>query len=107
MAWRLAKSLGVLRDQINAQWPVRAKGNDGTIGDERHQATPSDHNPNAAGVVTAMDITRDAAHGLDSRKVAQAILDSRDPRIKYVISDGQICSSIVSPWVWRKYTGKD
>lgn len=107
MTWRLAKSLEVLRNQINVQWPVRAKGNDGTIGDERHQATPSDHNPNVAGVVTAMDITKDLAHGLDSRKVAQAILDSRDPRIKYIISDGQICSATVSPWVWRKYTGSD
>jgi hypothetical protein len=107
MAWRLARSLEVLRDQINTQWPIRAKGNDGTIGDERHAATLSDHNPNANGVVTAMDITRDTAHGLDSRKVAQAILDLRDPRIKYVISDGQICSATVSPWVWRKYTGAD
>ena len=107
MAWRLAKSLEVLRNQINAQWPVRDKSNDGTIGDASHQATTSDHNPNAAGVVTAMDITRDVAHGLDSRAVAQQLLDSRDPRIKYIISDGQICNSTVSPWVWRKYTGAD
>jgi hypothetical protein len=97
----------VLRDQVDAHWPIRDKSNDGMLGDVRHAATTSDHNPNAAGVVTAIDITKDLAHGLDSRVVAQALLDSRDPRIKYIISDGQICSSKVSPWVWRPYSGAD
>jgi hypothetical protein len=105
MAWRLAKSLETLRDQVNAKWPGRDKSSDGTIGDASHQATNSDHNPNSAGVVTAMDITHDPAHGLDARKLAETLVASRDPRIKYIISNAQIVSSTVSPWQWRPYTG--
>jgi hypothetical protein len=105
MAWRLAKSLETLRSQVNAKWPNRDKSSDGTIGDAAHQATNSDHNPNSAGVVTAMDITHDPAHGLDARKLAETLVASRDPRIKYIISNAQIVSSQVSPWQWRSYTG--
>lgn len=113
MAWptnpRPAKCLLVLRDQVDARWPVRDKSSDGMLASVQHHAAnpTSDHEANAAGVVTAIDITKDLVHGLDSRVVAQALLDSRDPRIKYVISNGQICSSKVSPWVWRPYSGAD
>ena len=105
MAWRLAKSLETLRDQVNAKWPGRDKSNDGTIGDASHAATKSDHNPNSAEVVTAMDITNDPAHGLVARSLAETLVASRDPRIKYIISNAQIISSVVSPWVWRPYDG--
>lgn len=105
MAWRLAKSLDVLRAQINARHPDRSKISDGTIGDTAHAARTSDHNPNAAGVVTAMDITHDPAHGVDTWKLAEVLRQNKDPRIKYVISNGRIFSSKVSPWQWRKYTG--
>lgn len=107
MAWRLAKSLEVLRDQVNEKWPGRDKSSDGTIGDSAHAATKSDHNPNSAGVVTALDITHDPSHGLDARKLAEALVASRDTRIKYIISNAQIISSKVSPWVWRPYTGSN
>lgn len=105
MAWRLARSLEKLRAQINARHPERSKVSDGTIGDQAHQATASDHNPNSAGVVTAMDITHDPAHGVDTWRLAEVLRQNKDPRIKYVISNGRIFSSSVSPWQWRKYTG--
>lgn len=104
-AWRVAKSLLTLRDQINTKYPSRSKLSDGTVGDLAHQATASDHNPNAAGVVTAMDITHDPAHGVDTWALAEVLRQRRDPRIKYVISNGRIFSSVTSPWQWRKYTG--
>ncbi|WP_144378545.1 peptidoglycan-binding domain-containing protein [Mesorhizobium amorphae] len=106
-SWRLAKSLMVLRDQINALSPNRSKVADGTLGDTAHSKRKSDHNPNVRGVVQALDLTDDPAHGVDNRKLAQALLDSRDRRIKYVIADGEICSGAggPSPWVWRPYTG--
>lgn len=109
MSWRLAKSLDVLRKQINERYPARSKSSDGTIGDENHSSRSSDHNPNSSGVVCAMDITHDLRAGLDARQVAQALLDSRDDRIKYVISNGEICSGPdgPKPWVWRPYTGKN
>ena len=105
MAWRLAKSLGVLRDQVNSLYPNRSKVNDGTIGDASHSATVSDHNPNADGVVTAMDITHDPSHGLDAGKLAEILRLNKDHRIKYIISNRRIASSLVSPWVWRPYNG--
>jgi hypothetical protein len=109
--WRVAKSLLTLRDQVNARWPNRRKDSDGTIGNAEHASRSSDHNPwihdNGLGIVTAMDITHDPANGCDSYALAQALLNSRDPRIKYVISNRRIASGNAgpSPWVWRKYTG--
>jgi len=106
---RIAKALAILREQVNTQWPNRSKANDGWIGNAAHQARKSDHNPNAAGVVQALDITHDPAHGLDAGKLAQALIDSRDPRIKYVISNRRICASYATggaaAWTWRPYHG--
>lgn len=105
MAWRVAKSLLTLRDQVNALAPGRDKSSDGTIGDEAHQSRNSDHNPNADGVVTAMDITHDPSHGVDSGALAEMLRIAQDPRIKYVISNRRIFSSKISPWRWRPYDG--
>lgn len=105
MAWRVARSLEVLRDQVNAAYPGRSKVNDGTIGDTAHQQTVSDHNPNKYGVVQALDITHDPAHGLDAGRLAEALRVSQDKRIKYVISNRRIVSSSVSNWIWRAYHG--
>jgi hypothetical protein len=59
-----------LRDQVDAIAPNRDKSNDGWIGDEGHAARTSDHNPDVAGVVHALDITKDTAHGVDVQKIA-------------------------------------
>src|SRR5262245_40047305 len=109
MSWRLAKSLEVLRDQINQIAPARSKSSDGSIGDASHASRDSDHSPwvrdGSTGVVTAIDITNDPVHGVDSEALAEKLRASRDPRIKYIISNRKICSSTQSPWAWRKYTG--
>src|SRR4051794_9209283 len=59
MAFRLAKALETLRSQVNAAHPTRRKASDGWIGDTAHSARKSDHNPNSAGVVCALDMTHD------------------------------------------------
>lgn len=109
--WRVAKSLLVLRDQIDAIAKDRDRASDGTIGDLRHQGEQSDHNPwvkdGGEGVVTALDITQDAAGGCDCGKLTAALLASRDRRIKYVIWERRIFSATVEPWVWRAYAGSD
>lgn len=102
---RIAKSLATLRDQINTRAPNRSKVSDGWLGDAAHAARKSDHNVNGAGVVTALDITHDPANGVDTWKLAEILRQHKDPRIKYVISNGRIFSSLTSPWQWRKYTG--
>ena len=105
--WRPARSLTQLLNQVNRSCPTRAKGCDGMIGDARHKATRSDHNPDARGVVRALDVTHDPKGGLSSDSLARALVASRDPRIRYVISAGQIASSTQNPWVWRKYEGSN
>lgn len=109
MAWRLAKSLATLREQINALSPNRSKVSDGTVGDTAHSARKSDHNSDTGGVVRALDLTHDPAHGIGGRAIAEAIRAGRDGRVKYVISDGEIMSGNAgpSPWAWRKYTGSN
>jgi hypothetical protein len=107
MSWRLARSLEKLRSQVNSAWPRRSKVSDGSIGDARHSAQKSDHNPDPGGVVRALDITHDPVEGPDSEKLANALLASRDPRIKYIISNKKIASGAggTKPWVWRPYDG--
>lgn len=112
---RDAKSLLVLRDQMNKAYPDRKKDSDGTIGDAKHCAGGgnSDHCPHVKdgdiGVVTALDITHDPAHGCDMNKVSESIVSSKDQRIKYVIWNKKICASYIvdgiPAWTWRSYGG--
>ncbi len=114
--WRVAKSLETLREQVNAAYPARAKTDDGTIGDESHQATASDHNP-VGGIVHAMDLTHDPKNGFDSYKFADMLLADKDSRIKYVISNSRIGGdegftarnkstyNLPGPWRWGQYHG--
>lgn len=56
MAWYLNNALSTMRAEVDARWPGRDKGSDGTIGDEAHQASDSDHNPDADNSVDAWDM---------------------------------------------------
>lgn len=114
MAWRVARSLDVLLGQLNAIAPKRSRASDGSIGDAAHaaQGSDSDHNPwvraeNGDQIVTARDFTHDPANGLDCQVLADALIRSRDPRIKYIIWRGQICDSRpqFSPWKWTPSSG--
>jgi hypothetical protein len=109
--WRVARSLMRLLDQVNAIAPNRKKASDGTIGDARHQTRNSDHNPwvvdGTLGVVTARDITDDEAGGCSAQAIADAIVASRDKRVKYIIWNRRIISSQVQPWTWRPYAGSN
>lgn len=104
MSWRPAKSLVVLRDQINQAYPNRSKARDGLLGDSRHKATASDHNENAQGVVCAFDLTHDPANGLDAHALADYMRIHRHPDLKYIVSKDRICSKR-DGWIWRKYSG--
>ncbi|MEG3631313.1 hypothetical protein [Streptomyces poriticola] len=106
MSWRVANSLETLRRQLDARFPGRNTAADGSIGDAAHQArgSASDHNPwYGPGIVTARDFTHDPAHGLDIQQVADRLLDSRDPRIKYVIANRRIGTN--RNWQWEPYDG--
>ena len=106
MSWRLADSLIQLRKQVNEAFPDRDKSSDGSIGDAAHSQRVSDHNPNSAGVVTAIDVDRDFNDGHDGRQLVSALVDSRDPRIKYIIFERQI-SVTGDVTKWKPYNGKN
>ena len=104
----LSKSAETLRSQINAAFPDRDKRSDGWIGDSRHSATKSDHNPALpSGVVRAIDVSvglggaTNNAHYLANQL---RLLGKTDKRISYVIYNGKIASRIMF-WKWRKYSG--
>lgn len=106
MSWKLAGSLIRLRNQIDVDYPNRNKASDGTIGDAAHANSVSDHNPNAAGVVCALDITHDPGHGLDIWTLANSLASSRDSRIKYLIVNRKILIP-ASGWHWQPYYGSN
>lgn len=107
MSWYMAKSLDVLLGQLNAKAPKRSKVSDGGIGDAAHSARLSDHNPTASGQVCARDFTNDPAGGLPGQWLADTLVASRDPRIKYVIFNHRIIDSRAgnNPWKWMPYSG--
>lgn len=109
--WRVGNGLNKLLDQVNAHAPNRSKVSDGSIGDAAHQAEAcsSQHNSccvklNGVWIVRARDFTHDPAGGFDSYAFAELLRLSRDPRIRYVISNRRITGPNYG-WVWHAYTG--
>ena len=116
---RVSNAIDTLRREINAAHPGRSKISDGTLGDTAHAARTSDHNPDANGIVHAMDVTVwDGPDPGTADDVAQPLAEflraKRDPRTKYVIHRGQMFSSYDSykngrvirrAWQWGPYTG--
>ena len=106
MSWRLAKSLGALRQQYDAAYPQRSRAFDGTIGDLRHSRTRSEHNPDANGIVRAIDLTASGAVGLWLAAAALATLKARGQQ-GYVIHQGRIANPAVRGGAWRRYSGSN
>jgi hypothetical protein len=102
MAWRLARSLDVLRDEVRGLHPGTRVD---TIGDADHADEPSDHNPNAAGVVCAADFFANA--GLDLADFAEHLRRTNHRAVKYVIYNRRIWSKARAGEGWRTYTGDD
>jgi hypothetical protein len=105
----LCKAGQQLREQFDDTYPDRDRTSDGWIGDTRHSARPSDHNPDAAGIVRAIDIDRDlsgkAKPDLMPDLANQIRLAAKsDKRIAYVIFNGKIASARLG-FRWRKYRG--
>jgi hypothetical protein len=104
----LCKAGQQLREQIDDDYPDRSRKSDGWIGDARHSARPSDHNPDENGIVRALDITSDlGSHPEEAHSLVEKIRKCAkrgDKRIKYLIFDGRIASGTLN-WKWRKYRG--
>lgn len=120
MTWRAARSLLTLQKQLQAGAPrARPPATDpdawGLVADAAHDPT-SDHAPKnfpgwGSEIVTAEDFPNAPALGLDAHAVLNDIRLSRDPRVKYGISNGQIFSSYATSsraaWAWGPYSGSD
>lgn len=106
--WRMAPALQQLLQEADAANPGRDKTSDGGIGDARHQARTSDHNPDARGVVCARDFDVD---GLDVpaafERMRQAVLVGRLPQLVggYLISNGRMTTPSFDGWV--EYDGEN
>jgi hypothetical protein len=105
-----------LRREINALWPGRDKTSDGWISSAAHRAANpnSDHDPDAQGIVRALDIDRDLdlKHKDASWALAEQLRKKAlkgEVRIAYIIHRAQICSprrnAAGKKWQWRRYTG--
>ena len=100
-----------MREQLDDSYPDRDRTSDGWIGDVRHSARPSDHNPDAAGIVRAIDIDRDLS-GKAKPDLMPDLADQirlfakrdKSKRVSYVIFAGRIASPRMG-WRWRKYSG--
>ena len=108
---RLSKSAIQLREQIDDAFPGRDRTSDGWIGDTRHAARKSDHNPDAQGWVRAIDIDRDLNGKGRKPDVMPDLVDqirlaakSGDKRISYIIFDKRICSA-KTLWRFVAYRG--
>jgi len=106
----LCKAGQQLREQFDDTFPDRDRRSDGWIGDLRHSARPSDHNPDQkTGVVRAIDVDRDV-HKSGKPDLMPDIADQLrlaakggEKRISYIIFAGRIASSRMG-WLWRKYS---
>jgi hypothetical protein len=72
--WIVVPNLLEARDQLNARFPHRDKGAEGTIGDTAHQAAPSSHNPDLTGSPEYRDGDK-----LDEVRAADFDKDLNDP----------------------------
>ena len=97
-----------LREQIDDLYIERSRKSDGWIGDTRHSTRKSDHNPDANGIVRAIDITSDlGTHPEEAYALVEKIRKCAkkcDKRISYIIYQGKIMSPILG-WKRRKYRG--
>jgi hypothetical protein len=99
-----------LRDQINNAYPDRDKSSDGWVADARHLAAgTSDHIPDSAGWVRALDLDRDLS-GKSKPDLMPYLanqlrtLAKSDHRVSYIIFAGKIASK-KSLWRFIKYRG--
>ena len=106
---RLSKAAIQLREQFDDCFSDRDRTSDGWIGDSRHSARKSDHNPDEQGWVRAIDISRNLS-GKPEPDIMPYVADQlrilakTDRRISYIIFDGKIASA-KNFWRWRKYKG--
>ncbi len=122
-SWTLVPCLVTLRAEVNALAPGRDKRSDGSIGDQAHADSPSDHNPDETGETPYEDAdSTNEVHAIDldhtgpwpagwsMERVVQVVVARHraglDNRLQNVIYKRRIWSR---SWAWgqRTYTGSN
>ena len=112
---KLCKGGVTLRSQVDKRFPKRDRRSDGWIGDAAHSTRASDHNPDAKGIVRALDIDENMGkpgkwrNGRTARLLADQLVKyaaSNAPgsqRVKYVVYEDRLASGthVGSWWKWR------
>jgi len=90
-----------LREQIDDSFMDRDRASDGWLGDSRHSARKSDHNPDHDGWVRALDIDRDLIGKKGKPDLMPDLADQirlaakrGEKRIAYIIFEPRL----ISPW---------
>ncbi len=98
-----ARSLLLLRDQVDLAWPNRSHLSDGILGDPAHRRRRSDHNSG-----NAIDITHDLGVGLDTFQLGDELRRQMASypagRLSLLISQGYLAGPRTD-WRWVRYTG--
>jgi len=99
-----APACTALRKQWTEKCPNRDQSSDGILSSDAHQLQnpSSDHDYG-----NAVDITHDPLDGVDIHAWVRELVKQNDPRVKYVISNGQIWADNRSDEGWRLYTGEN
>lgn len=121
-AWVLVPCLVRLRSDFNDLAPDRDRSSDGSVGDQAHQDSQSDHNPDETGNVPIRDADRvNEVHAIDvdadlrragitMETVVQHVLDrcrsGAEKRLRYVIFNRRIWSAS-SGWRQQAYSGSN
>lgn len=100
MAWRLSNNLAAIRQSIWDHFGEHVTV--GTIGDSAHQNSTSDHNPDARGIVCAIDVM----YPVGSKASAVVRASIGRPDLQYIIHNHTIWSASVG-WGARQYTGSN
>lgn len=111
--WELNPFLTSWRSAVNAAFPHRTKGSDGTIGDLSHSRSTSEHNPDSDGSVDAWDCDINlfgSSHPTGTAEEVAAVRAllkefQRQPQAQLWIFRGQICNRDIGPWKVRPYQG--
>jgi len=103
----LNRSLTNFRAAVNTKYPRRDKQSDGWIGDEAHQATDSDHNPDSDGSVDAWDMDVDLRSGDDPAAIESLkAVFQRHPASRYWIHNRWIAHRSTG-WKRQPYRGSN
>ncbi len=113
MGWYLNKFLTTWRAAVSKEYPSRSRKSDGTLGDARHAASVSEHNPDRDGSVDAWDMDVNLlgssnAHGSAREDAAVEKLKREfqaQPGAQLWIHNGVIANKDVGKWKRRRYYG--